>query len=419
MRDFFRHGAIVAAGLIGANLLTYVYYALVARGVGVDRAGEFTSLLSAMVLLSLPANVIANIATKVVADSVGRGYPGTARLMMQRIDRWWMVFAVVAAVSGAFASRWIAGFFHVDDPAVVALAIAGFIFTFPIQPQRCVVQGSAAFVSYSASQLVEAGFKALAGCMLLLFGGGLRLAVGGYVLGVLGAFCYNAWWGSRQSGEAEEKSPSLTVLASLVGIALPIGAITMITFTDVIVVQHVFSRHVSGLYGAAALVGRAISAVVGFVFVVLLPKAASRNAAGMSSTRLLGAAMLAAGAILGTALVATGFFPVQVVTLLAGRSFAEAGAFLFPYSIAMSEVGLAAILASYLIALGRVWFGVPLACAAIAEVIVLATYHPGVWTVIYTVIAGHSAVLLCCIAGVAVTLVEDRRSYPRPERVIP
>jgi O-antigen/teichoic acid export membrane protein len=409
MRDFFRHGAIVAVGLIGANLLTYVYYALVTRGVGVDLSAEFTSLLSAMILLSLPANVLANIATKLVADAVGRGYPGTARVTMRRIGRWWIYFAVGTAIVGAVASSWIAAFFHVGDSVVVALAIAGFVFTFPIQPQRCVIQGSAAFVPYSISQLIEAAVKAVAGLSLFLYGGGLRVALGGYTLGVLASFTYNTVWGARQTGAAEAKNPSLTLVTSLVGIALPIGAITMITFTDVIIVEHIFPKHISGLYGAAALTGRAISAVVGFVFVVLLPKAAARTAAGLSSSRLLGAAMLAAGAILGTALLATGFFPVEVVTLLAGKSFAGAGPILFPYCVAMSEIGLAAILASYLIALGRVWFGIPLAFAAIGEVVALSTYHPNIWTVIHIVIAGHSAVLACCVAGVVLTLVQEKK----------
>ncbi|HTA37806.1 MAG TPA: hypothetical protein VK760_01960 [Candidatus Acidoferrales bacterium] len=414
MREFFKHGSIVAAGLIGANLLTYIYYALVTRGIGVGQAGEFTSLLSAMVLLSLPANVVANVVTKIVADAVGRGFPGTARAMMARLDRWWMYFAIAAALGGTLASGWIAAFFHVGDPRVVALAIVGFIFTFPMQPQRCVIQGKAAFVPYSISQLIESSVKAGAGLLLLTVGGGLLLALGGYVLGVVASFCYNAFWGSRQEGPAQEKSPDMTFAVTLIGIALPIGAITMITFTDVIIVEHNLSRHVAGLYGASALVGRAISTVIAFVWVVLLPKAAARRAAGLPTVDLLQAAMLASGAILGTALLVTGFFPTLVITVLAGKSFAEGSGLIFPYAIAMSALGLASVLASYLIAVGRTWFGIPLTCAAIGEVVALSLYHPDVWAVLRIVIAGHGAVLACALAGVALALVHEKRVLGGP-----
>ena len=71
------HAGITFAGLTSANVLAYVFYALVSRAIGVEPYGTFSALVAVVLILSTPALIAQMVVAKLASDLVLE--PGAAR----------------------------------------------------------------------------------------------------------------------------------------------------------------------------------------------------------------------------------------------------------------------------------------------------------------------------------------------------
>lgn len=415
MRQFVGHGALVLAGTMLANVMTYWYYVAAARSLGVEAAGLFTSLIAAMLLLSLPASVAATVVAKVVADATARGNLGTARALGAAIAAALVPLALVAGSVAWLGNGALRAFFHTADPVVIGLATAGFVLTFPLAPQRAVLQGASAYTAFSLSALTDATGKAIVGALLLFVvphgPDALRFALAGFVVATFAAYAVNVVLTTR--GTTRPLLPTLSralVVRLALGVALPVAAVTAMTFGDAVLVRHYLPAREAGLYNSAiALVGRAIVTAVQFIPTVLLPRAAAALFAGKSPARFLAIAGLSAAAMCLGVLAFVGAFPKFVVVAVSGPAFLDAAPLLLPYGIAMSALGGVTVLSSYLIGVDRHGFAIPLTLVAVLELAAIAIVHPNIATVVGIVIVGHSLAFLSTFVDTLLSL-RTRRS---------
>ncbi|HEY4440190.1 MAG TPA: hypothetical protein VGN14_07015, partial [Candidatus Elarobacter sp.] len=211
-----KHAGITFAGIMGANVLNYVFYAFVSRVLGVELYGAFSSLLAIVIIASAPAQiaqmVVAKLATQYADDS--DGLAGIVRA----IDRATVAAGIVAAAVLGALSAPIAAFLHLTDPLAVtfaALALGGAI-TLPFL--RGVLQGTASFTAFALSNLAE-GFGKAAFAPLLGAVGGLRGALGGMALGLLAASAYTYVAGHPHRRGTPTSFSLRTVVATSAGVA--------------------------------------------------------------------------------------------------------------------------------------------------------------------------------------------------------
>jgi O-antigen/teichoic acid export membrane protein len=404
VRDFYRQGALVFAGLIASNILTYVLYATVARAVGVDLAGLFLSVVSAIMIGALPAIVAGYVIAKLAADAQGRDDAGTINALGLYATVSIVPVAIIVTIASVIAAGPLRLLFRTGDTAVIALAAAAFGLTFVMLIQRAVLQGAGRFGAYVVSNLIEGSLKAAAGLITLVQHGGVRLALSGFVLAVFAAAGFNAVQMVGQLPRARLSLPGSTFLRHFVGIALPIAALTAVTFADVVLVRRFLDTYDSGLYSAVALVGRAALTALGFVPTVLMPRAAAALAAGQSSVRLLAAACAVTAGAVFAALILAALVPGTLIALIAGRAFLAASPYVLEYVTGMGALAGATVLTSYLIAIERRGFVIPMTVVACGEVLAIALQHSDLWTVVRIVLVGHSTMLACCIVDVLLLL---------------
>jgi O-antigen/teichoic acid export membrane protein len=388
-----RHAAITFAGLMAANVLGYIFYALVSRALGVDAYGTFSSLVAIVLIVASPATIGQMVIAKLATDFVGR--PALLSGLVRTVDRVTLVFAAAVAATLAALSVPIATFLHLSDPLLVALAALSLCGAIVLPFTRGVLQGTSAFGAFALSAVAEALAKALF-APLLGAAAGLRGALSGMALayGVAAVYTFVA---ARPHGRgAAVPLPLQTVLRTSAAVALTVFCINLLLFYDVVLARRYLDPHTAGLYGAASLAGRALFAAIGFVPIVLLPQTAGRSARG-ERTRVLFLAALGAAALL--ALVAIAFFaafPRFTITTIAGRSFAEAAPYVVTYVYAIAMLSLANVIATYNIARGRMRFVVPLACVALAEIVVVVLRHRTATDLLQTIAVGHTVALLAC-----------------------
>ncbi|HEY4440840.1 MAG TPA: hypothetical protein VGN14_10305, partial [Candidatus Elarobacter sp.] len=92
-------------------------------------------------------------------------------------------------------------------------------------------------------------------------------------------------------------------------------------------------------------------------------------------------------------------FPQQVVTIIAGRSFAGAAPLLVPYIYAIAALSLANVIATYNIARGRMRFVPLLVCITIGEVVAVMVRHRSAADLLQTIDVGHTLALVACASS--------------------
>jgi O-antigen/teichoic acid export membrane protein len=394
----------VFSGLILGNVLTYVYYATVTRAVGVDSAGLFMSLVSAIMIAALPAVIGGNVIAKMAADASSRNELGVASGLGLAASLLALPSALVVGVAVAIGLPLLERFFQAADATTMLLTAAAFAVTLVMVLQRSVLQGSGRFGSFVGSNVIESGVKAAVGVLTWTMHGGLRMAMSGYLIATASAagFSVTRWIGGPKA--ALPIVPRRLVVRHLIGIALPAAALTGVSLADVVLVRHSLDGYQSGLYAAAALYGRAVLGALQFVPAVLLPRVVSERSAGKSATPLLVVALAVTAAGLAIAVLAAALVPDLVLGVIAGRAFLAASPLILPYTAAMAALAGAAVLVTYLIAVERTGFAIPLVAIALLEIVAITVFHPNAAAVVRVVLVGHFALMVCCIPDVLLSI---------------
>jgi len=390
------HAGITFAGLMAANVLGYVFYALVSRALGVEGYGAFSSLVAMVLIVSAPALISQTVVAKLASDFALD--PERLSGLVRAVDRVTLVVAAVPALLLALAAVPLSRFLHLDAPLLIVLAACSLCGAIALPLLRGVLQGTSAFTAFSLSNIAEGLGKALCAPLgAYLFG--LRGSLAGMAVGYAGAAFVTYLFG-RPHGRAVPTHLSLRrIVRASAPVALAVFCVNVLLLYDVVLAKSYLSARTAGLYGAAALAGRAMYALLVFVPTVLLPQAAGRSARG-ERTRLLFAQAVAITLLVcacGAALF--GLAPRFVVTVIAGRSFGDAAPFAFPYALAISALATANVVATYNIARGRMRFVAPLACVALGEVIAVVLRHRSAADFLQTITIGHTLALLACASS--------------------
>jgi O-antigen/teichoic acid export membrane protein len=202
--------------------------------------------------------------------------------------------------------------------------------------------------------------------------------------------------------------PFRRIFITSANVSSAVLAVNALLFYDVILVRHYFSPVTAGLYGAAALVGRAVYTVIAFLPTIVLPKASSRSSLGQATGKLLTMALLTGGGIVACSLLATVAAPRLIVSLLAGRAFGNADAFALPYTFALGVLALANVVAMYRIGLHRFGFVIPLVGVAIGEIVAVTIWHATIHNVLLILCIGHLLALVASLQGVTDRALQRR-----------
>jgi O-antigen/teichoic acid export membrane protein len=167
----------------------------------------------------------------------------------------------------------------------------------------------------------------------------------------------------------------------------------------VTLVKHFFSVTDAGIYSAASFCGKILFFVVGFVPLMILPKAAQHAAAGKPAKGILVQGVALTAGLAGLGLAVFYLVPETIIRMSYGAAFVSAAPFLFEYGIAMSLLGITNVVVTYKIGLHRYGFVGPLLAVAILEPLAIVLFHRTLGGVILILLAVNAAALAFCLLG--------------------
>lgn len=374
-RSLLGPGVLVGTAVVAANALNAVFQFALAR---ILEPPEY-SLLAALVVVTLVAAVPplafqASVARE-VALALADERPGDAgaalRETLRSLVAWSAGLVIVTAI--AYPALNLLG----GDVAPATLATAGTAAAaLAIPAVWGGLQGARLFLALGLAHLTFAGTRLAAGIGIGLGGGDAVAVMGGVAAATVFTLALSLLplrdlWDAAV--RAHSRGRRLATLPNAAA-ATALTVLTALSSVDLLVAKLVFPADTAGAYAAASVAARVLLLVPTGVVIVLFPRVAILRDAARERSHLLGG--LAVTAVLGAVTTALLWaFAGPLIELAFGKSYAAAGPWLGPLSLAMALYGLATVYVFHFLSLGRARYAGVLVAVFAGQLAAFAALH--------------------------------------------
>jgi len=402
---FLKHELIsnsiyVFVGSLVGNVLAFLLNLFLARSLSYVDYGIFASLLSLIILASIPASPINTILVRFSTDYYSKGQIDKLKNFYEKSSKFIFSFSFLILLVFIIFSSLIKEFLHLDNLwYVVAVGFCVAISYIQIL-NTGFLQGLMKFRFISFVSIFSSFIKLIVGVALVLLGfrafSGLGAVFFMSLITCLVAFIPLRFILSRKI-ESKAKIPTKEVLAYAFPVFITILFMSSFTSMDVILVKHFFSPTQAGYYSGISLIGRVILYFTATIPAVMFPLVIKRNATGKSFNGLF---LLAVSLVFIPSLLITIFyylFPQFVITLfLGGRNYLTMAPYLGLFGLFITLFSVVNIFVNFFLSINKTKIAFLVVSAALLQIVLLWIYHANFYQVI-SVSISVTAVLLTAL----------------------
>jgi O-antigen/teichoic acid export membrane protein len=386
-----RAGAVVALATLILNGGAYLYNVACIRYLGPSVYGDVAAMLALFALISLPLGSVQSLLAREVAQLSSVEAIGA---LLRRSMRIGALLGLGLFALGVALVVPIRELLNIDSSSIVLAGVSALFFAVVAVVLFGFLQGLLRFNALGVSYATGGVARVILVVPALLLGFGATGAL--YVNTLAGALvCVIAAIALRSllRLHVAEAAPHLDRPQAAV---LLIGSLAFASLTnvDILLAAYFFSGSVAGVYAAAALVGKIVLFLPVAIVTVLLPKAATRAAAGFASLRILLASL---GVTLVICLVATVLLALVPESLLVhafGGDFRQSTALLGWFGLAMTAAALVNVYLSVYFAERNASFPLLVLGAAAVQIVAVCLWHPNSRSIVLVTLACFSSVLI-------------------------
>jgi O-antigen/teichoic acid export membrane protein len=387
---------------MAANVFNYLFNFAISRRLGVEGFATLASLVGGFMILSIPANIINLVVVKYASEFHATEDAARLRRLASVVFKFGALACVAIFALGVLFRSAAASFLKIPNDDAVTLSLAIIAIAFITPGMRGILQGKQDFAKFSISTTLEIFVKVALGVALVYAGFGVFGALAGWICGTIVGLAYTVWAVRTRGGEVVQpvrlRMDLRRLAQTTLGVALATGTLTILSFMDVVVVKHFFAAHDAGLYAAVNLTGKVVLFFVGFLPMILLPKAVAAVQRRENPTPLLLQAAAGTAVMAGAVLAVFGLVPATILRFVAGSAFVSAAPYVLQYDAAMALLAIVTLLVNYRIGLHRFGFLYGLIAVLVAEVLAIALWHTTLWDVIHVLLGGNAlAIVVCCV----------------------
>jgi O-antigen/teichoic acid export membrane protein len=377
-----KHGSILFFALVITSIFNYLFQLYVGRALGPVNYGIFSSLVSILYILSVPAGVINTTITKFVSDFRAKSEHGKIKYLMLHASKRILVFGFGCFILIAVCSDVLASFLHV--PSKRPIIILGLVLLISLLYPLVVglLQGLQDFFQLALNQIAGAGFKLLFGISLVFIGLGVNGALLALFLGLGIAFLLAFIPLRFLFREQKMKTENYELVRYSLPVFTAMLCLTSIGNTDIILVKHFFDSIDAGYYAAASLLAKIIFFTTGAIVGAMFPKVSELQVIGEDSSPLLRSCLFYVGLISLPYLILYFGYPNFVVNILFGSKYPSTVGLIGLFGVGMLFFSWAYIGVMYDLAVNDYKFLYPLVIAAILQVFLIIFFHATLITVV-------------------------------------
>lgn len=380
-----QYSAVFFIGSMIINFGNYLFNLLMARMLGVVGYGELQSLLSILVLLSIPLGVVSTIIIKYSANFIGANELAKVHRLFEYFTKK-MFFAGAGFCLVIFlAANYLAKFLNLSSAWPVAILGLSVLISFLILPSRSILQGAQKFKDVSVNSIIEVSAKIIFAVLMIWLGFRINGVVLGVVLGTLTAYLFSFWpmkfiFQYKTAGTVLEIKE---IFKYSWPVFLTLLSLTLFYTIDVILVKHFFSPEIAGQYSGLATLGRIVFFVSGpIVSVMFSLSARAAEVDERTSQRVLWQSALLVGSVCLGVLFLYTLLPDLFIKLLLGSKFLPVAGLLAWFSLAMLTYSLVNLLSQYFLSVHHSNFAYLLLAGATAEVLLISFWHQNIGQII-------------------------------------
>jgi O-antigen/teichoic acid export membrane protein len=373
------------------NGSAYLYNVACIRYLGPSVYGDIAAMLALGALVALPLGSIQFLLAREVAQLPSK----LAARLLRRATGIGTAIGLSLLLLGVALVDPIRDALNVESREAVTVGISAILFAVIAAVFYGFLQGRLRFkalgLTYSVSGIARPVLVVPA--LLLGFGATGVLAVNvlaGVIAVVIAAYALRDLWflGTRavEAPHLDRRQMAVMLIGSL--------AFASLTNVDILLAAYYLDNDSAGIYAAAALAGKVVLFLPSAVVTVLLPKAATRAAAGITSRRIL---LASAGVTVVVTAAATGLLalvPESLLTWAFGPAFRDATDLLGWFGLAMSAAALVSVYLSVYFAERDARFPLLVLAAAVAQVIGVSVWHSKPLSIVLVTLVCASAVLV-------------------------
>ncbi|MBW3590015.1 MAG: glycosyltransferase [Actinobacteria bacterium] len=343
--ELARHGFLLFVALTVANLSNYFFHVVVSRMLGPEDYGALGALLSAFIIISVPAGALQVVIAKKVAVLRATGdRPGAGRVLRSMLGGS-LVAALLLGLVATLASPLVSRFLHLES-LVPSLILAGYMVFAIVTPViRGGLQGQMQFTPLAALAAGTTILRLVAGVVFVRLGWGLSGAVGASLLAeaaglLLGVLPLRQLISVARPGRIPVKG----ILRDAQMAMLTFGGFWAIVSLDTLLVRHFLPGERAGFYAAAAVAAHTVLFLPGAIAMVAFPRFAESFGQSVEARRTLFHSIVAVGVIGLLAALFLSVFRSLVIRTLFGEAYLPGAPVVGILALAMALLGVANIL---------------------------------------------------------------------------
>jgi O-antigen/teichoic acid export membrane protein len=377
------------------SFFNLVYQLIMLRLLSAEAFASLNSLLSLLVIISVPVSAFNTMVTKHISSHHARNKFEDLRAIWQKLSTHTFLFGLTLLVLIFIFRNNIAHFLRIDSSRSIVI-LAGIFF---LSALSSVISGGLQGLErfkWLALVTVAAGLLKLLISVGLLrqFPGSLEVALFGFWLPILISVLLGAWpLRFLFRGHSKEKIQLRSLYLYILPVLSSGICFALLTNIDMVLVKHFFTRDAQD-YAIAQMIGKIILSISGVIYVVMFSRASNLHARKEGSLGILKRSLFFTFILSALAAIIYNIFPGLIFRALAGSVSRQAILLARVFSVSMLLYALSNVLFFYQLSIERYRFIRPLLIITSLQVIAMYLFHHTALHVASISLAGSLFILL-------------------------
>jgi len=392
---------VLFIGSFAGGILNYGFNTLMSRMLGPENYGSFSSLISLVYIIGVPAGTLAIVVAKKVVGFQVKNEISAEKGFLKYILKKSALLGLLIFLAFLALSPIVKEFLKINTLWPLVILALDFFIVFIYSIPLGSLRGRENFFDLSWTGVAVIIIKIFAAFFLVKLGLSVIGAIASLLVGdflMMGILFLRA----RIKGKIETiegASPKLVSFAVPVFFAsLCIAALYNV---DVILAKHFLDAANAGYYAVLSLLGKIIFFGTSAIGIVIFPLTAKNHELGLSNKRILKLSFLLTLIASGLITLVYFLFPNLIVNLLFGSSYLPIVPYVGLMGVIFIFYSLINLLVSYALSCGKTGVTYILIFGTILQIFLLSMFHSGILAIVYDMILVMGIIL----GGLAIFLM--------------
>lgn len=402
-----KQGSLMFFAIAIFNILNLLYQLYMIRNLSTINYGILNSLLSILIIVSLPSGTLQTVVTKYISIFHTINHHEKINILIRSFIKKTLVFGTVIFLILIIGSGRISSFIQIKSPSlIVILGLTTFLsIILPIAQGG--LQGLQKFGYLGLVMITNGGLKLALGILFVYIGYGVVGAMSALVLSIFITLLLGFTMLASVLPRPLIFIPSPSNLKNNLNtsdinfseihryfylVALVYLCFMILTNVDVVLVKHFFEPLDAGYYSISQMVGKIILFLPVAITLVMFPETSKLHAQTKDTSNVLKKSIIYVGVLSGTAALICLLCPGLIIRLLSGQYHSECVPLARIFSVTMFFFALIYVLLFYHLSIHRQDFIYSLILLTGFQVIAIALFHETLSQVIY-IMCGNAILL--------------------------